>query len=228
LLGGKQLMGSHLNLELTVEDIRRVHRFLVAAVRNQEISEQRIDASVTRILALKSKYGLFDRIYPTEKEIALHVNTSEHHQLAKLIANLSVNKVKSALPEKFLFKDKKIAILAPLVVNGTVKNSSLLQLGKERVFFAFNTQNPTEEEIKNGVALVKNADVAVVFSYNAWQFPHQKAFLQSLLEVKKPTIVISLRDSQDMCLFPQASVLIASFSPTAYSLEAAIRQIVVK
>lgn len=54
LLGGKQLVGTGSGLELTVDDMRRIHQRLVDAVRTGELSEESIDTSVARVMALKA------------------------------------------------------------------------------------------------------------------------------------------------------------------------------
>lgn len=55
LLGGKQLVDSQ-EKELSVEDILSLHRFLVAAVKEGRLSEERLDEAVNRLLTLKQKY----------------------------------------------------------------------------------------------------------------------------------------------------------------------------
>jgi beta-N-acetylhexosaminidase len=52
ILGGKQLTGTN-HLELTIEDVRRIHSQLVLAVKSGRISEEALDRSVDRILQLK-------------------------------------------------------------------------------------------------------------------------------------------------------------------------------
>ncbi len=87
LFGGRQLVGKQVNHELTAEDIARIHRFLVNAVKEGQISEERLDASVKRILDLKSKYGLFNASLPTEKDIVQYVHTEENQRLANGIGS---------------------------------------------------------------------------------------------------------------------------------------------
>lgn len=57
IFGGKKL-GQKDPEELTVKDILNIHAAIVMAVRNQRISEERLQASVDRILKLKQKYGI--------------------------------------------------------------------------------------------------------------------------------------------------------------------------
>ncbi len=53
ILGGKQLTGNHASLELTVEDIQRIHGALIEAIKSGRVSEARVDQAVEKILWLK-------------------------------------------------------------------------------------------------------------------------------------------------------------------------------
>jgi len=225
LLGGKQLLGQRLNYELTVKDVKRVHSFLIEAIKNDQISEKRVDESVQRILNLKNTYGLFGASFPAENEIVQYVNTQENQRLAAHVAHLSVAMVKNTLPESFPLNEKTIAVLFPSIVNELVRKSSLVTLGKETLKSRFTYQKPSEEEMKKCLSLAQIADVIVVCSYNAWQFPEQQALIQSILDTGHPSIVISLKDPLDKTLFPEAAALITTFSPTAFSLEAAVQRL---
>lgn len=54
LLGGRQLIGES-RVELTVVDIKRIHTALIQAVQEGQISEERLDQAVGRVLALKER-----------------------------------------------------------------------------------------------------------------------------------------------------------------------------
>jgi len=58
LLGGKQLIGNKKGLELSVEDVLRIHQAFVTAVKDGRISEDRLNQSVTRICSLKDSFLL--------------------------------------------------------------------------------------------------------------------------------------------------------------------------
>ena len=63
---------------------------LVSMVKNNEIEESLIDQAVRRILLIKFKAGLFDRVYKAPKNLAMVVHTPEHIALARKIAEESV------------------------------------------------------------------------------------------------------------------------------------------
>lgn len=69
LLGGKQLMEHQTGFELTTEDVLKIHGFLMSKVQSGEITEERLDRSVERILNLKRTYGL-DQLSAVEKSLS--------------------------------------------------------------------------------------------------------------------------------------------------------------
>lgn len=84
ILGGRQLVGQRMHYELTVQDVKRIHQFLVDAVKKKFISEAELDASVERILLLKEKLDLTPN---TPSDIAASVRTKEHLDLADQLIN---------------------------------------------------------------------------------------------------------------------------------------------
>ena len=226
ILGGRALNDKGY-AELKPDDIIRLHKHLVAAVNEGQISKERLDASIQRILKLKRKYQLFNEQYPDGKEIAKYVNTPAHQLLAKQIAKDSVKILKrNSTPLPFDMTQKNVAVVAPEVVNTASQNSSLMQLGKEIRSFFFKNLNPEEEELKKAQILTEWADVIIACSYNAWKNESQLRFLESLQKLGKPVFIIALRDPQDAEKLSAGSFVIATYSPTSYSIEAALNLIV--
>jgi beta-N-acetylhexosaminidase len=169
LLGGKHLSGS--TVELTVKDVIRVHKHLVEAVKNKDISEERLNASVERILKLKNR-ALSSEPY-----------RGDRLALADSIASKAIRTEEREMVE---LKDKKIA------------------------YYHYD-KLPETPEI---------ADVSVIFTYNAWKSPVQTAFINSL---KRPYIIVALRDPLDAQYFPGASRVIMTYSPSEPSIKAALK-----
>jgi beta-N-acetylhexosaminidase len=55
ILGGKQLIGTSEGFELSVEDVARIHHFLVQALQEGTLPEQRVNDALQRILSLKKR-----------------------------------------------------------------------------------------------------------------------------------------------------------------------------
>lgn len=83
LLGGKQLLTCQTGYELTVDDVLNIYRYLVNSVKNGRIGEERLNASVNRILQLKTKY-LVENHPSKSLEV---VGCAKHHALAREVAD---------------------------------------------------------------------------------------------------------------------------------------------
>ena len=87
-------------------------KHLVELVKAGEIAESRIDASVRRILVLKSNLGLFENPYP-EKEAVKNFGLPEYKELALKAARESIVLLKNQNQVLPLKKDKKFLLLGP-------------------------------------------------------------------------------------------------------------------
>lgn len=223
LLGGKQIIGTDIK-ELSVEDIKRIHSSLVNGVKDGRISEERLNQSVGKILALKDRYPLLplrcEQDKDSDPETNRIVNSTEHQALAKKIASMALKSIKNDPTILESLSKKNMAVFAPQIVHESINQTPLLHLGKETSLFIFNGLNPSENESKVAFELMSNADITLFCSYNAWKNPAQAALIQRILDDGKPMILIALRDPLDATLFPQAGLVITTFSPTEPSISA--------
>lgn len=218
LFGGKQLVGSA-NVELTVADIRRIHQSLVEAVKSGRVSEERLNQAVEKVIELKNKYLLKPN---ASQEIDRVVKTAEHEALSKKIAALSLKVIKTEIVS---LSEKKVAVFAPQAIKGPVQQTSLLKTGKETTSYFFEGLNPSEVDIAAMKENAKSADVIVFCSYNSWKNAAQASVINSLLEMDKPVVLFAVRDPQDANLYPKASVILTTFSPTAPAIQAGCDQL---
>jgi len=85
------------DLLLMPTDARAAVDSIVAAVGRGEVSEARLDSSVSRLIAAKARLGLFRRRYADLGQIARHVGTARHEEQAREIAERSLVLVKDSL-----------------------------------------------------------------------------------------------------------------------------------
>lgn len=219
LLGGKQIMESQKDLELTVTDVERIHQSMVDAVKKGCISESRLNEAVHRILSLKHKYDLSTKEVK-EEDLALVINTEEHRELAKKIAAMAL-RVKENKSLSLPLAKCRVAVFSPALLQDSISQTSLLKLGTENHAIFFKELNPTDEEIQRAKEMAKQGDVLIFCSYNAWKNTSQIALMDALSQNEKPIICIALRDPLDASLFPKADLIISTFSPTLPSIQAA-------
>ncbi len=218
ILGGKLLGGEHKGFELTTEDIQRVHRSIVQAVKNGRIPEAKLNRAVERILLLKER-----RLHANTS--SSNINRSEHQKLAQKIASLSLKVKKKQSDTSFPLDNQKILLIAPEILRTNLEKTSLFRIGKSIDAYFFNTLSPTNDEIDLAKKQATSADVIVICSYNAWKNRSAIGLTQSLLNTSKPVIILSVRDPLDSSLFPDADLIFTSFSPTLPSLEAICDQL---
>ncbi len=215
ILGGKDLIGGNTKVELSVADVKHIHRSLVEAVKNERISEQRLNEAVEKVLELKFRYLL--------SSVKGHpVNTPENQALAQKIASLAIRVIKNDTASLKTLSQKKVAVIAPMAIKDAVQKTSLVKAGKETTALFFEGLNPTDTQtiVKN----TESAEALIFCSYNSWKNPAQAALIEALLKSGKPLILFVVRDPLDATLFPQAHAIITTFSPTAPSIQAGCDQ----
>lgn len=193
LLGGRQLHGEH-STELSVSDIARIHQSFVKAVQNGRISENRLNESIDRILSAKKRFT-----YQKEP-----FDSGSHEALAKQIASRAL-KVTGSLPSY-----QTPAVFAPEILQAG--------LDQKNTFF-FKNLDP--EEMQTALKSAEKADLLVFYSFNAWKTKSQADLINALLATGKPLALIVTRDPLDAELFPEAKLIIRTYSPTPVSLQAA-------
>jgi beta-N-acetylhexosaminidase len=210
LLGGKDLLDQTSSTELTTNDIKRIHKFLVDSVKSGKISEDRLNCAVAKILKLKKQY-----LFSPE---SVEFNPEQHTKLARHIASLSLKTVQNKpIPN---ISEKKILVVAPSILSNSLEKTSLLNLSKTTDIFYFHGLTPTMKEQEKAKQMAESAELFLICSYNAWKNPEQAALIQSLIATDKTVILIATRDPIDTDLFPEAGLTIKTFSPTRVSLEA--------
>lgn len=221
LFGGKKLIGTTQNTEVSTKEIENIHKAVVTAVKDGIISKTRLDEAVQRVLTLK------DKITPitekTEDELKNLTDTLNSRSLAQAISDLAIKTIKNS-PISPL-KERKVAIIAPSLLEDTIKQTSLLHLGKETSSLFYFGLNPTKEESRQALETANKSDVTIFCSYNAWKNPAAADLITSLSSQKKPFIFLIVRDPLDETLCPTADLIIKTFSPSITSIEAASKKL---
>ncbi len=206
LLGGRLLSGERKN-ELSVADIQRVHRSIIAAVESGRISEERINQAVERVLNLKTQIDCHENDF----------SLKDHQNFAQKVASLALKTIKNDKKLIASLHEKSIAIVAPHILQQDIQKTHFLEAGKQVDLHGFNPTNVDLEKIKQDT---QNADVIFIFSYNAWKTPSQAALIQSLIDTNKPVALFVVKDPIDASLFPNANLILNTFDPTFFSIQA--------
>ncbi len=202
---------------------------VVEAVKSGELTEERIDASVYRILKLKRDRGLFRDPYADPAMVGRTVGTPAHLAAAQRAADRTTTLVRNeggVLPLRPGRRDVLVtgwgaattaALGAEIARRGAV--ATVRQTGL----------SPTRAQIDEVVAAARDQDLVVAVTNRAWDVkdepghngPGQVNLVRALHATGTPVVVIAVRDPYDIAWFPEVPAYLATHSYTAEALRSA-------
>ncbi|PUA37914.1 beta-N-acetylhexosaminidase [Paenibacillus elgii] len=202
---------------------------LLEAVRSGRISEERIDASVRRLLALKRK-RLAAGTEPHEAALRL-VGCEAHRQTAQRISEASVTLVKD---EERLLPLRRVPTL---VIHTSAVATSIADeavdmphtLGKALAAQGLDVieriipVSPDGEALQALLAQAEPFGQVVVGTYNASFYPGQVRLIEALQSLGKRLVVVALRNPYDLREFPAVSAYVAVYESRSLALESAAK-----
>ncbi|RKT52131.1 glycoside hydrolase family 3 protein [Saccharothrix australiensis] len=198
-------------------DLRLAIDSVVAAVRGGELTEQRIDQSVLRVLRMKALRGMLTDRYVDEGAVDSRVGTPEHLAAARAITDRTVTAVRNeALP----LRTRPSAALVTGWGETTTRTLAGLLGGT-----ALPTGSaPDEARIAEAVRAAGAADLVVVLTNGLSKQPAQQALLTRLLETGRPVVAVAVQNPYDVA-HTAAPNWLASYSYGAGSMESVAKVI---
>ncbi|MFD7813856.1 glycoside hydrolase family 3 protein [Streptomyces sp. NPDC059785] len=207
---------------------------VLAAVRGGELAEERLDASVLRVLRLKRKLGLFGDPYASRGGVDRTVGTRAHLERAARIAErtttLLVNERRLLPLSRRTHRDVLVVGADPASPSGTdgpptaVLAGALTGLGFSATALSTGTA-PAGETVDRAVAAAGGRDAVVVATYNVTAAGTQKTLVERLAATGVPVIAVAIRNPYDVAHLPGATACLAAYSWTDVELRAAARVI---
>lgn len=178
---------------------------LLKAVENGEISEDRINESVKRILTLKENAGLFENPYADGKKALKTVGRKEHKKLICDLAQKSVSVIRNKnLPLSGDEKILAITVEAQKIASAMDGEQCVDMLPKAVSKYCKNTKtlvtslNPDEGDIEKALEMSKKADVIILGSCDAILYKNQGVLAKKLYETGKPLLVTAMNSPFDI------------------------------
>lgn len=202
---------------------------LLDAVKNGEISEDRIEASVKRILTLKVKRGVIKEENPVSvgDKIANAlevVGSPEHKQIEKEAAEKSITLVKNdaALPLKLKSEDNVVVVGNTYI--GDLANAIKKRHENSSVIATGSTYKLTEPQLEQ----IRNASAVVIGSYTfsvSGRSPSsaQMVMINQIIDLTDaPVIAVGIRNPYDIMAFPQIDAYLTQygFRPASFDASA--------
>ncbi len=194
---------------------------VLEAIASGEITEERINASVERILKAKASFKL--------SEYEHHLGTvsdNEYEDHASFSEQLSRNAVRF-IKGGFVMDGRRTLIISTSAVSfndadGKLNVNSLASIIGSRFGLDSHviSHKPTDEEIDEVIQKASQYEHIIIATYNAAIFTEQVRLVNRLLEVDGELLMIATRIPYDINLIPNVKHFVALYEYTAQSVRA--------
>ncbi|WP_209365772.1 glycoside hydrolase family 3 protein [Sediminibacillus dalangtanensis] len=208
---------------LNPPDVELAYNAMLEAVKSGEISEQRVDESVYRILKAKMEKGLFGDPFTDEDAIA-NIGTESNLAKADEIADKSITLVKNDENVLPLSQDQSVFITGPSAAEPEYLAEQLQSKGFDVTAYATNT-SPTQAQITEASEQAAAADTVIATTYTANTNAAQQRLVEALMGTGKPVIASAIRNPYDLMAFPEVDGYLATYGNQDVSVEALARVI---
>ncbi|OXY90097.1 MULTISPECIES: glycoside hydrolase family 3 protein [Streptomyces] len=209
---------------------------VLEAVRGGEISEARIDASILRILRLKTKLGLFRDPFVSGRGVDRTVGVRKHLLDADRIAERTTTLLAdpgALLPLSRRTHRRLLVVGAdPASPSGTTGPptttlaGAFTELGFSATALSTGTA-PNPAKITEAVAAAQGRDAVVVATYNITAGSTQRTLVDALVATGVPVVAVAIRNPYDAAHLTGRGLaaVLAAYSWTDVELRAAARVI---
>ncbi|MFD8440086.1 glycoside hydrolase family 3 protein [Streptomyces microflavus] len=209
---------------------------VLEAVRGGEISEARIDASILRILRLKTKLGLFRDPFVSGRGVDRTVGVRKHLLDADRIAERTTTLLAdpgTLLPLSRRTHRRLLVVGAdPASPSGTTGPptttlaGAFTELGFSATALSTGTA-PNPAKIAEAVAAAQGRDAVVVATYNITAGSTQRTLVDALVATGVPVVAVAIRNPYDAAHLTGRGLaaVLATYSWTDVELRAAARVI---
>lgn len=205
------------------------------AVASGELTEERIEVSLERILALKLRKGLFRNPFVTHAGVDRVVGTRAHLAAADRITERGITLLandQDALPlPRRSHRDLLVVGADPAAPSGTggpptgVLAKALTDLGHTAQALSTGTA-PTQAVIDMAVAAAAGKDAVIVCTYNVTSASTgQIALVTALAAAAVPVVTVAVRNPYDIACLPPVAASLATYGWTDVSMRAVARVI---
>jgi beta-N-acetylhexosaminidase len=204
------------------------------AIRNGEVSTQRLDESVYRILRLKMTRGLFDDPFVDVELADKVVGAPDHLHDAQVITNHTTTLVKNDAGSLPLTDDPRNVLVTGWGVTTTSTLGNAIGQRGQTVTVLETGTTPSQARIDQAVTAAAANDLVVVSTMNAASVDlntglptasaaAQQALVKALLATGKPVVVSGMRNPYDISYLTEAPTYLATYGYTAASIESLTR-----
>ena len=210
-------------------ELDKAYQAVLGAVASGELTEERIDTSVRRILTLKQDLGIVDDPYVEPAAVPTRVGTPAHLAAMQRITDRTTT----------LVRNKKVLPLSPaesgrdVLVTGwgastTTSVASKLEARGFDTTVRETGLNPDQAKVDAATAQAREHDVVVVLTNRAGLTGNegQARLVNALMGTKTPVVAVAVRDPYDVNRFRKVDGYLATYSYTPAAVDSLVRVLV--
>lgn len=206
-------------------DQRRAYQSLSQAFESGRLGPESTATSIERILSLKRWLG-----EQAQPDLSL-VGCALHQAVAAEIAECSITLVRNQaglLPLR-LTPGQRMAVVIPKPVDLTpADTSSYVTPGLHAALRGYHpnvdpfviSYAPAEGEIVGLLERLREYDILILGTLNAYASPSQAEFVRQALKLGLPVVVVALRLPYDLAMFPAAQTYVCTYGILEPSMKA--------
>jgi beta-N-acetylhexosaminidase len=186
---------------------------LLQAIEDGRVSKEQLDASVSRILQAKAKFGILNPAVIVEPAKAGEsTGTAEHHALALELARNAITLLRddaSLLPLK---PGERLLVIETAAAKGlgTVLDVTTLEIKND----------PDGHVIDAALQMAQETDKIIIATTDAGMYPGQVKLVTELLAKNPNIILISVRTPYDSRVLPNVTTILAAYGGNPKTLRA--------
>lgn len=208
-------------------DMDVMYQAVLQAVRDGEISEERLDQSVERILRLKWDRGITGDEQVDVDRVDRTVGVRAHQAAAQRITDPTVTVLRNTgadgaaiLP---VAPTGRVNVVTAITAAGNDLAAALREGGATAGVQAVGTR-PSDAAIAAAVQAAPAHDLTVVVTSNAWDTTttdpegRQRRLVAELAATGHPVVAVAARNAYDVAYFPETAGFLAAYSSTTVSM----------
>lgn len=206
-------------------DLDLAYNSVLDAVRSGELTEERIDTSVKRILRLKWDLDLVQDPYVDADHAVAVTRSADHLAQAQALTDRTTTLVKNDAGLLPLTGSGQEVLVTGWGVSTTQTFADKMAARGADTTVYETGERPTQARIDDAVSRARDNDLVVVLTNRAWMQANsgQQSLVRQLHATGKPVVAVAVRDAYDIAHVDDVSTYVATYSYSAVSLESAVR-----
>ena len=198
----------------------RTYNGILEAVKRGEISEERIDESVRKILEQKQDLGIFENAFVDPGEASACCSSRGYHELALNAARRSITLLKNQGGLLPLSEHVRSVLVTGPVGAEDIAKQLERKIEKVVVYETSSAEqsngwSPSARDIRKAKRSARSVDAILVTTYSSFKPPiaeGQVRLVEELKETGKPVVVVSLGLPYDVASLPPVDAYLATYS----------------